>query len=155
MIPYFQVVSYAFSRSKKIDTTCFIQKSLSYTSLKMQKVIYCASCFTEATLAFHDECRGFKKPNKRVINNAFSGHTDRTGQCYRAVVICMFGVFSWLGNRYDGGLSPGGRKLPSLQNTIKDSLKETEEKLQEDVLKFGNVYDPDQQLCHGICQGQS
>ena len=96
-----------------------VQKSLSYKSFKMHKVIHCASWFPEATLGFHDELRRLKKQNKTVINHSFHGPADTTGQCYWAIIIYIFGVLSWLGNGYDGGFSPGGWKLSSFPNIVK------------------------------------
>ena len=89
--------------------------------------------------------------NQTVINHSFHGLKDTTAQCFRAVIIRIFGFFSGLvkgmtlASLQKGGNSPVSQRF----------LKGTDEKLQEDVLKFGSVYDPVQELCHGICQAQS
>ena len=67
--------------------------------------------FSGSHFGFHDECKEFKKTNKTVISHSFHCLTDTTGQCYRMVIIWIFGVFSWLGNRYAGSFSPGERTL--------------------------------------------
>ena len=59
-----------------------------------------------------------------TVRTVPAGQTKLVMQCYRAVVICIFGAFSWLGDRYDCGLSPGGLKFPSFPNIIDDLEKE-------------------------------
>ena len=44
---------------------------------------------------------------------------------------------------------------PVSQISLKKTLKGIGEKLQEDALKSDNGFDPDQELCHGLCQAQS
>ena len=83
-----------------------------------------------------------------IIDHSFHGLRVTTGQSYWVVFIWIFGVFSWLGNGYDGGFSPGRGKLSR-------PLKGTGEKVQEDASKSDNVFDLDQELCHGLCQAQS
>ena len=69
---------------------------------------------------FRDKWRRFKIPNKTIVYNSFHGLTDTTGQSYWAVIIKIFGVFSWFGNGYDSGFSPGRRKLSIFPNIIKN-----------------------------------
>ena len=48
-------------------------------------------------------------PSEEESNNlSFHFTTDTPSECYRVVIIWIFGVFPWTGNRYDGGSSPEG-----------------------------------------------
>ena len=51
-------------------------------------------------------------------------------------------------------LQEGGNS-PVSQILVKKTSKGTGEKLQDDASKSGNVFDTDQELCHGLCQAQS
>ena len=52
-------------------------------------------------------------------NLSFHFITDTASECYRMLIIWIFVVFPWTGNRYDGGFSLEGEVSQILLKTIR------------------------------------
>jgi hypothetical protein len=78
-MPYHQVVSYAYSRSKKMDTRCWCRRSKFYVHyvFQIQQVVKGASMAEKSTLCIGKKLSALQEPYDATVYHALHGLAQR------------------------------------------------------------------------------
>jgi hypothetical protein len=78
-MPYHQVVSYAYSRSKKMDTRCWCRRNKFYIHyvFQIQQVVKGASMVEKSTLCIGKKLSALQEPYNATVYHALHGLAQR------------------------------------------------------------------------------
>ena len=120
-IPYFQVVSYAFSRSKKYrDNVVSTYKTVTNCRFYAHELVSSTAAPSKATLGTSYGIVGFKEPNQAGIYHSFKCLAQAASKGNRSVVCRFCRILTWLSDGNDGGFPPGSWKVAIFPYTVEN-----------------------------------
>ena len=110
-MPNLHVVSYAFSKSKKIAVTCCFWTKASLAKDSKHASVCGPSTFAETTLCRCNYVVSFQVPHESVIHHTFHNLANTAGRSNRTVIRRFWCVFSWFWYWNNIWLTPTRRKV--------------------------------------------